>query len=752
MQVRSESLSDFNLVPNTELSIGTETPSYNAQQTGGFFWSNSAPNAICKKAIKAAADGKHDIVDFLVMEGCIPSYAEMDENKNTLLHHIGGDYSNYDKYPGIVDKILQDANVKSFINLQNVDGNTPLHIAAIAGNTDMAKRLHEAGADLTIKNEGGFQIAAVSVDSDMQSDIKPTHTNGTESIKEMVDKYVETPKKPTSPIKETSVDTDKFLNELAAKYIKQTGGYCDCDCCDHPGMPRTTPPVDSTGATSAGPTSGLPPSASATSPTTGTGVLGGGNACDCDCDCHPVRPTMPAAVPAAVPPAGPSAGPSAGPPAGPSAGPSAGPLAGPSAGPSAEPSKGPLTGPLAELATVEELEKHLLDQVARYPTELQDQILIAVDKVTPKELEPAEFDKTFGKVSLELGIKPEYIQHLLDVERRIDEQRKIDAQGKVPKKPFTEFLREELRIPERINFTAHPFFKPGEKVVDWRRSSPTNKKLGTIQSPVGSVDPKTGLYRYKVQFDYGTVDKAFASIVPENEYDAAVNNYYRWMKGGANEPEMTEDFLSGLLVQLNGGAKTKKTKSHKSKVTGTRKLKKTQDDYDEDLDDDKHETQLGRMIQNQAKDLHKQSLDKIKKLLPKIAKKYQKLDPEKDAEEIDRIARNFKAVLWQIVLKDKSLTTNLDQSTKLLELTKSKTILDELKKIDPEEGARLREESRKRREERQQAKRKQPKPRRQPKSATETKPSEQLSETSPEVVPKESRYSQTSFSFYDHDF
>lgn len=246
MEIRSESLSDFNLIPNSELSVGTETQSNRVKQTGGFFWSKSAPNAICQKAIKAAMDQKHDVVDFLVMEGCLPSYAEVDENKNTLLHHIGGDYSNFDKYPAIVDKILKDPNVKDFINIQNVDGNTPLHIAAIAGNVDMARRLHEAGADLNIKNNGDFQVAALTVDSDMKSEVKSNNVASTESIKDMVEKYIESPKKSSpshtsvggSPSKKSSVDTETFLNQLTTKYTKQSGGNndpCDCDCCNKPG-------------------------------------------------------------------------------------------------------------------------------------------------------------------------------------------------------------------------------------------------------------------------------------------------------------------------------------------------------------------------------------------------------------------------------------------------------------------------------------------------------------------------------------
>jgi hypothetical protein len=807
MEIRSESLSDFNLIPNSELSVGTETPSNRIAQAGGFFWSKSAPTAICQKAIKAAMEQKHDVVDFLVMEGCLPDYGEVDENKNTLLHHIGGDYSNFDKYPAIVDKILKDPNVKEFIDIQNVDGNTPLHIAAIAGNTDMARKLHEAGASLDIKNSGGFQVAALTVDSDMQTEVKPTHaaasananananaTATTESIKEMVDKYIESPKKTVS-VGGSSVDTEKFLNELATKYAKQTGGNngCDCDCCDHPGVPKSAlaggagselessdliPPfmlndknlttiqvqqlgyskeqLLKSGVTEKRVKELLPekPKAEFTEPERkfegefegelginskgGARMSGGADPCDCECDCHY---------------------PSTGAP-GVSSGLSSSKfdellkkidiskesadealreahalradedqlqtlirVVAEKYGPQDQPEK----VPLGELPPISDyVHKNLLQEVEKLGlTDVDQQILL--NALADAMNKPQDADAINLEVQSKLtAVAPTALQQLFRIIKRARE-----APTDVPfvtSKSLIEFMRKK--------FEGRPFSKDdpsyvnGLEVVDWMHSTEVKLVFGTIEGKVTNV--KLNAVLYKVKFNDGvTREKSYRFIVPYTEYDQALKEYRGQKGGGDFDPTMTESFLSGLLVQLNGISGGSR---QSNKVRGTRKLNLITEDAH---DGDRH-SQLARMMANQSNEIHKQVLEKIIKFLPKLDKKYAKLDEK----ELDDVGRNYKAVLWQIVKQNKDLVSNLDQSNKLLELT----TLKELKNINPEEGKKLREESRKRREERQKDK----KPKREPKDAPKVaeEGDYDLSDTSSDFVPQAGgRYSQTSFSF-----
>jgi len=233
--------------------------------------------------------------------------------------------------------------------------------------------------------------------------------------------------------------------------------------------------------------------------------------------------------------------------------------------------------------------------------------------------------------------------------------------------------KNRKQFPENIQST----FKVGDKVRNWRLM-----KDGTIEAV---INPKYGGENYNVKYDdMSNVVTYYNAIIPFDEYALALEEFEKEMgpkqgQVGGGDPTMTEDFLNDLLVQLNGGAKEPK------KIKGTRKLTT---EYD----------QLDRAMADESNQIHKQVLTMIIKFLPKIDKKYTKLG-ELDLEDI---GRNYKAVLWQLVKKNKELVNNIDKSKKLLELT----TLTELKKINPEEGKQLREESRKRREERQKDKQK----------------------------------------------
>lgn len=94
--------------------------------------------------------------------------------------------------------------------------------------------------------------------------------------------------------------------------------------------------------------------------------------------------------------------------------------------------------------------------------------------------------------------------------------------------------------------------------------------------------------------------------------------------------------------------------------------------------------ELQRMMVNQANEIHKKVVKDIKDMM----------------EVDDDVAKNYKAVLWKQVKEDKEFKdkTNLDQSIELANRVNKKV----LKKIDPKEGAKIREENRKKSEERRQ--------------------------------------------------
>ena len=180
----------------------------------------------------------------------------------------------------------------------------------------------------------------------------------------------------------------------------------------------------------------------------------------------------------------------------------------------------------------------------------------------------------------------------------------------------------------------------------------------------------------------------------------------------------TDSFLNGIFGNTgqDGGAKKKKkvTKGKRPLTSNSRKRKKKKQSLT-------RSTELGRLINKQGKHIHEKVLEKIMTLM--------KLN--KDKPEDVELARNYKAVLWSQVKKDKTLKTNLDKSVKLETLT---TIVN-LKKIKPKTGEKLREDSRKAKEQRikEQAK-------------NNKKPTDTLSDTSSDKESKGGGFSETSYS------
>lgn len=87
-----------------------------------------------------------------------------DGNGNTILHVISN-------IPGVatdmVEQVLSFDIAKQFINTQNKKGDTPAHLAAKSGNSDVIDKLKDVGADLNIKNGDGEFVAS-------ESEEKPT--------------------------------------------------------------------------------------------------------------------------------------------------------------------------------------------------------------------------------------------------------------------------------------------------------------------------------------------------------------------------------------------------------------------------------------------------------------------------------------------------------------------------------------------------------------------------------------------------
>lgn len=145
----SQNLSDGHL------SVGTEGG--NNAMTGGFFWSSKGKcSENNEKAVIAAAQGKYDVVEFMINNDMIDDFSHTDKNGNTILHYLLQDVA--DKYENCLCKIFKCSKIGDVLCIQNDEGDTPLHICVKTGNMLMAERLIELGADKSVRNKKGLYV------------------------------------------------------------------------------------------------------------------------------------------------------------------------------------------------------------------------------------------------------------------------------------------------------------------------------------------------------------------------------------------------------------------------------------------------------------------------------------------------------------------------------------------------------------------------------------------------------------------
>jgi len=124
-------------------------------QDGGFLDFLCGDSKIDKAVLEAVRLKKYDIVNFFVDKDLVESYNYQDENGNTLLHYLALDYESTRK---IIKKLLERSDIRSFINIQNKNGDTPLILAVISSNHDLCEHLISRGADKTIKNKQEYCV------------------------------------------------------------------------------------------------------------------------------------------------------------------------------------------------------------------------------------------------------------------------------------------------------------------------------------------------------------------------------------------------------------------------------------------------------------------------------------------------------------------------------------------------------------------------------------------------------------------
>ncbi len=115
----------------------------------------------------AAREGEFGALSFLIRKNKMPNLKKQDKsNGYTVLHYVVTNYSNIPKNDQVLDIILNNKDIGSFINIQDkINGNTPLHIATSRGNNDVVEKLILKGADKTILNDNKEYIGTDHEDS-----------------------------------------------------------------------------------------------------------------------------------------------------------------------------------------------------------------------------------------------------------------------------------------------------------------------------------------------------------------------------------------------------------------------------------------------------------------------------------------------------------------------------------------------------------------------------------------------------------
>jgi hypothetical protein len=185
-------------------------------------------------ALTAAEEKNYEVVKFLINHNNNYDFSQVDKSNNTLLHHIARDYTAHNIDPQLIKTILSDKNVKQFINIQNIEGDTPAITALKNGNNNFVNMLRDVGADLTITNKIGQYIASstdTATNNNSEKDIDAIDTavimnnseTTNESQKDIIERVVNTfihNKKP--PNNNTITESIGFNNISKASPIAKT--------------------------------------------------------------------------------------------------------------------------------------------------------------------------------------------------------------------------------------------------------------------------------------------------------------------------------------------------------------------------------------------------------------------------------------------------------------------------------------------------------------------------------------------------
>ncbi len=128
-------------------------------QNGGFLGLGETDYS--ELLFNAVAQNNVEALLYLVNSPIIKKINYQDNHGQTILHMVLNNLvtgKNTQKVNIITDVILTRPDIKDLINIQDVNGNTALHLAVIAGQDVLCDKLIKAGANPLLKNNAGLFI------------------------------------------------------------------------------------------------------------------------------------------------------------------------------------------------------------------------------------------------------------------------------------------------------------------------------------------------------------------------------------------------------------------------------------------------------------------------------------------------------------------------------------------------------------------------------------------------------------------
>ena len=190
----------FNLIENNSETFYKFKKHEN--QKGGS--PNNYSSSLIFNAIK---ENNYNALNFLINQKEIISINFKDNDGLTILHILINKLVNENEnIMIIIENILQRADVNHIINVQDNNGNTPLHLCAISRNYILCDKLINAGANHLIKNNSGLYV-----ESESESITRNTCIN---SKKPIIDQTIFISKKNLRSLKDNDdIDDDKKDND-----------------------------------------------------------------------------------------------------------------------------------------------------------------------------------------------------------------------------------------------------------------------------------------------------------------------------------------------------------------------------------------------------------------------------------------------------------------------------------------------------------------------------------------------------------